>query len=67
MHRSGEAEVRDPHPAVLADQDVLRLEVAVDDAGLVRGGEPRARGEVEGEHPLRPQRAGRCTDRSVCP
>jgi hypothetical protein len=38
-----DAEVGDPGPAVLADQDVLGLEVAVDQAGAVRGRQPFAR------------------------
>jgi hypothetical protein len=48
VHRAGEPEVGHPDPPVLADQHVLRLEVAVDDACLVRGGEPPAGGAVEG-------------------
>jgi hypothetical protein len=39
---AGEAEVEDADAAVLADHAVLRLEVAVDQAGLVGGGEAGA-------------------------
>ena len=41
--RSREAEVGDLDDAVGADQDVARLEVAVDEPGAVRGREPGAR------------------------
>ena len=34
---SGDAEVHDPDPAVVGDEDVARGDVAVDHAGLVRG------------------------------
>jgi hypothetical protein len=53
--RSGQAEIRDAHPTVVTNQDILRLEIAVDDACLVGGGESRPGGEVQVEHPLRPQ------------
>ena len=35
-----QAEVEDLHVAVGGDEDVLRLQIAMDDAALVRGGEP---------------------------
>src|SRR5262249_39147623 len=40
-YRSGDAEVHEKRPAVLVDHDVGRLEVAVHDAGSMRGNEPR--------------------------
>ena len=42
----GEPEVGHADPAVRADQAVVGLEVAVDDAGGVRGGQPAAGGDV---------------------
>ncbi len=42
--RAGDAEVGDDDAAVAAEQHVVRLEVAVDDAGAVSGVEPRAKG-----------------------
>jgi hypothetical protein len=39
--RAGQAEVGDLDPAVVGEQDVLGLDVAVDDACLVRGAERR--------------------------
>ena len=36
----GEAEVEDLDPPVARDEDVLGLQIAVDDALVVRGGEP---------------------------
>ena len=42
LGRDGEAEVRDPHPPAAVEHDVRRLEVAVEDALLVRGVEARA-------------------------
>ncbi len=39
---AGEPEVDDADSAVVADQDVVRLDVAVDQAGGVRGGQPAA-------------------------
>jgi hypothetical protein len=44
-----DAEVHDPHAVVARDQDVLRLEVAVDDARLVDPVE--ARGDLFGDPP----------------
>ena len=38
----GQAEVEDLHEAVAGEEDVLRLEIAVDDPLLVSGGEPGA-------------------------
>ena len=38
----GQAEVRDPHVAAAVDHDVGGLQVAVQDAAVVRGGEARA-------------------------
>jgi hypothetical protein len=40
---SRQPEVGDPDRAVTAEQHVLRLDVAVDEVGLVRGSEPRRR------------------------
>ena len=40
-HRSRDPEVHDQRLAVLVDHDVLGLEIAVHDAGLVRGGQSR--------------------------
>ena len=40
--RAGDAEVRDLRAALLAEEDVVRLDVAVDDLAVV-GGAPRAR------------------------
>ena len=39
VHRAGDAEVGDLGRALLVDEDVLRLDVAVDDAAPVRGAE----------------------------
>jgi hypothetical protein len=47
--RSGQAEVQHAHAAVVADQHVVGLEVAVDDAGRVRGGEALAGLQEHGE------------------
>ena len=58
-HREArEAEVGDARAAVAADQHVVRLEVAMDEPGFVRGGEP-ARGVDEDA------RASRATARGV--
>ena len=46
LRQLGEAEVEDLHPAVAGDEDVLGLQVAVDDALVVRGGE--AAGDLDG-------------------
>ena len=45
-HQLDQAEVEDLHQSVAREEDVLRLEVAVDDAALVRRGE--AAGELPG-------------------
>ena len=45
----GEAEVGDLDPAVLGDQDVLRLDVAMDVAGAVRGGQGLQDGIDDGQ------------------
>src|SRR5690606_32962061 len=45
----GEAEVADLHPATAADENVGRLDVAVDDAGGVGGGEAASSGEKQRE------------------
>jgi hypothetical protein len=58
VHRAGEPEIGHPDPPVLADEHVLRLEVAVDDARPVRGGQPLASGAVEGQRVLQPGKAG---------
>jgi hypothetical protein len=42
IHGAGEAEVEDADAAVVADEDVVGLEVAVDEAGGVGGGEAAA-------------------------
>jgi hypothetical protein len=47
VHPAGEAEVEQLHPAVRQHHHVLRLEVAVHDAGRVRGGE--GGGELAGD------------------
>ena len=49
-HGSGQAEVGDLHPSVVGDQHVLGLDVAVHDAGAVRGAEGVEHGleQVEG-------------------
>ncbi len=47
VERLGEAEVEQPHLAAVVDHQVARLQVAVHDAGLVRGGERRR--ELGGE------------------
>ena len=39
---SGQAEVGDPDPAVAVEHDVGRLQIAMDDAAIVRGGEAGA-------------------------
>ena len=39
LDRAGQAEVQDLHPAVVGQEDVLGLEVAVDDALVVGGGQ----------------------------
>ena len=44
---AGQAEVDDPDGAVVRDHDVLGLEVAVDDAGGVRGRQAPAGGEED--------------------
>jgi hypothetical protein len=44
---SDEAEVGDRRARVLAHEDVLRLEVAVDETGRVRGGEPASSLDVD--------------------
>ena len=62
--RACDPEVGDLHPAVAADEDVRRLDVAVDDAAVVRGldgagglgGE--ARGLARGQDPLLAQDRG---------
>ena len=51
---AGEAEVEELHPAVREHHDVLRLEVPVDDAGGMGGGE--SRGELAGDR----RRLGAC-------
>ena len=51
----GDAEVRDLHPALLVEQDVLRLDVAVDDALLVRVLERLADGRHDHQRLLRRQ------------
>jgi hypothetical protein len=58
-HRAREPEVGDARAAVIADQHVVGLEVAVHDAGGVRGGEPFARGAVEPEDLVRRARPAR--------
>ena len=45
----GEAEVGDDDAAVVADEDVVGLEVAVDEAGGLGGGEAAAGGDEGGE------------------
>jgi hypothetical protein len=45
-----EAEVGHPHATVGADQDVVRLEVSVDHAGGVRGGQSPTRGDENLDH-----------------
>ena len=50
---SGETEIGHHHPPVGADQEVRRLEVAVNEAGGVGSGEPPARLDQHG-HDLRP-------------
>jgi len=51
LHGSGarDAEVQNLHTGVLADEHVLRLDVAVDKAPVVRGGQPAGnlRGDIE--------------------
>ena len=37
--RFGESEIEHPHPAVVADHDVLGLEVTVGNASVMRGGQ----------------------------
>src|SRR5262249_61076075 len=39
---AGQAEIRDPDLAAAVEHDVRGLEIAVDDAPVVRGGKPRA-------------------------
>jgi len=41
--RARQAEVRDADPAVAVEHDVGGLQIAVDDAAVVRRGQPRAR------------------------
>ena len=53
----GEAEVEDLHRAVGMDEDVLGLEVAVDDAARVRGGEAARDLRRPGERPAAGHRA----------
>ena len=57
----GEAEVGEAGGAVLAEQHVVGLEVAVDEAGVVRGGEAleRVHGDAQADgRGTRPPRAG---------
>ena len=54
----GQAEVEDLHPAVDADEDVLRLEIAVHDAAGVSGGEPSGNLERDLQGGRERQRAG---------
>ena len=65
--RAGQPEVGDLDPAVVGEQDVLGLDVAVDQPGLVRGAE---RGEHRLEHleglPRAQVAAGRGSGRAGC-
>ena len=54
VERARDAEVRDLDLALLAEQDVLRLDVAVDEAVVVREGQPVR--DVERELERAPQR-----------
>ena len=49
---AGEAEVGDARDAVLAEEDVVGFEVAVDHAGAVSRGEALTGGDEAGEHGL---------------
>ena len=55
---AGEPEVGHLDHAVIADQDVVRLEVAVDEAGAVRSGQPAAGGAKHLQHFIRAARCG---------
>ena len=68
LRQLGQAEVEDLHAAVVGDEEVLGLEVAMDDAVVVRGGE--AVGDLDGvvdglAHRQRDRRSSR--SRSVSP
>ena len=58
-----DAEVGDPGGAVVADEDVAGLDVAVHDAGLVRGGEGGGHLAADPGHLRRRERAGRSAGR----
>jgi hypothetical protein len=57
-----EPEVGHAHASVAADEHVLRLEVAVHEAGGVRGGEPGARVDEDRER-VAPARGAACSQR----
>jgi hypothetical protein len=65
--RARQPEVRDPHPAVVAHEHVLGLEVAVNDARGVRGGDAPAGVDEEVSHlaPRARRRAQPCPKRAA--
>ena len=67
-NKLGDAKVGDLHPALLVEQDVLRLDVAVDDALLVRELQRLANLRHNGQRLLRAPACAPCSNcRSVTP
>jgi hypothetical protein len=64
---AGQAEIADPHRSVAIDQDIGRLEVAMDDAGGVGDRQAAAGGDEPGQHlpPVAGAAAARARERPV--